>query len=124
VTVVAAAVATALLTALAVLQVLVATGRPYGRLVWGGQHAVLPRALRVGSAISVVAYAAMATALVWRAVVLGTPPAAVEVATWVLVGYFALGVVVNAISRSRAEKLVMTPVCAVLALCSLVVASA
>ena len=33
---------------------------------------------------------------------------------WVLTGYFALGVVLNAISRSRPERLVMTPVAVVL----------
>jgi hypothetical protein len=123
-TVLAASVAAILLAALAVLQVLVAAGRPYGRLVWGGKHEVLPRSLRIGSAVSVVVYAAMATTLLARAGVFGTPPGWVVVATWVLVGYFGLGIVVNAISRSRPERLAMTPVCAVLTVCSLVVASA
>lgn len=40
----------------------------------------------------------------------------------VLVGYFALGIVVNGISRSLPERLVMTPVVTVLAVCCLVVA--
>ena len=39
-----------------------------------------------------------------------------------MTGYFALGVPLNAISRSRPERLVMTPVVLLLALCCLVVA--
>lgn len=118
----AAVLATVILAALAVLQVLVAAGRPYGRLVWGGQHEVLPTRLRIGSAVSVVLYAGFATLLLWRAGLLWPVTSVIEVATWVLFGYLALGVVMNAISRSRAERLVMTPIAAVLAACALVVA--
>jgi len=119
---VAAIVATVVLTALAVLQVLVAAGRPYGRLVWGGQHETLPRRLRVGSAVSVVVYAAIAWVLLARAETFGPFRPFVGITTWVLFGYFAIGIALNAISRSRAERLVMTPTCVVLAACSLTVA--
>ena len=36
------------------------------------------------------------------------------VATWVLTAYFALGIVMNGISRSKPERLVMTPTVLVL----------
>jgi hypothetical protein len=52
------------------------------------------------------------------------PVGFVEVAIWVLVGYFALGILMNAISRSRPERLVMTPTVALLAGISLVLALA
>lgn len=39
-----------------------------------------------------------------------------------LVGYFALGILMNAISRSLPERLVMTPVVFVLAVCCLIIA--
>ncbi len=119
----AAVVATVLLAALAVLQIGVACGAPWGRLVWGGQHRVLPRRLRVASAVSVVLYAAFAGILLARAGVIpggGTGP--IEVATWILFGYFALGILANLASRSRAERLTMTPTCLALALLTLVVA--
>ncbi|MBB5114713.1 hypothetical protein AB0K27_14965 [Micromonospora echinospora] len=119
---VAAVVATLVLTALAALQVLVAAGRPYGRLVWGGQHETLPRRLRIGSAVSVVVYAVIAWVLLARAEIFGPSRPFVGIATWVLFGYFAIGIALNAISRSRAERLVMTPACVVLAACSLTVA--
>ena len=49
-----------LLAALAVFQLLLAMGAPLGRYAWGGQHHVLPMALRVGSVISIVIYAFVA----------------------------------------------------------------
>ncbi|XPP25417.1 MAG: hypothetical protein ACNYNX_07080 [Leucobacter sp.] len=120
---IALVVALALLAALAVLQSLVAAGLPYGRLVWGGAHRVLPRRLRIGSAISVLVYAGFAALLLSRAGVLpGGDSGVVVVLSWLLFAYFALGTVVNALSRSRAERLVMTPSCAVLAVASLVIA--
>lgn len=119
---VAVVVAVLVLLALSVLQVLVAAGRPYGRFVWGGQHEVLPTGLRVGSAVSVLVYVAVAVTLALRGGLLGERPPGTGVAAWVLTGYFVLGVGLNGISRSRSERAVMTPVCVVLAACALVVA--
>lgn len=119
----ACVVACVVLGALTVLQICVAAGAPWGRLVWGGQHRVLPRRLRVGSVISVLVYAVIAVVLLSRAGVLpGGDLLVVRVLTWVLFAYFVVGVGVNAISRSRAEQLTMTPVCAVLATATLIVA--
>ena len=121
--IVAATIAAVLLVALAVLQVLLAAGRPYGALVWGGQHRILPRGLRIGSAVAVVLYAAFAAVLLARAGVLpGQDAPFVRVATWVLFAYFTVGIVMNGISRSRPERLTMTPVCVVLAGSTLVLA--
>lgn len=112
------------LGALAVLQVLVALGAPLGRFVWGGTYDVLPGRLRVGSAVSVLLYAGMATVVLDRAgLVDALPDGFARVATWVLVGYFVAGVGLNAVSRSRAEARTMTPTCLVLALLVLVVAT-
>ncbi|MEI3848304.1 MULTISPECIES: hypothetical protein [unclassified Microbacterium] len=120
---VAATVATLILCALAVLQACVAAGAPWGRFVWGGAHRVLPRRLRIGSAVSVVLYAAFAVVLLSRAGALpGGDSPAVAVITWVLFGYFVVGIAMNAVSRSRAERLTMTPACAALAAATLVVA--
>ena len=118
-TVAAAVVATIVLVAVSVVQIAAVGGRPVGRFVWGGQHEVLPPKLRIGSALSVVLYAVMATALIARAT---GQEGALGVIAWVLFGYFALGIAMNAASRSRSERAVMTPACAVLAACSLVVA--
>jgi hypothetical protein len=50
------------------------------------------------------------------------PERLVDVAIWVLAGFFAIGIVMNAVSRSRPERLVMTPVVLLLAAICLVLA--
>ncbi|WP_235560146.1 hypothetical protein [Microbacterium sp. Leaf288] len=119
----AALVACLVLGALAVLQICVAAGAPWGRFVWGGAHRVLPRGLRIASAASVLLYAGFAAVLLSRAGILsGGDSIAVRILTWVLFAYFAVGILMNALSRSRAERLTMTPVCIVLAASTLVIA--
>jgi hypothetical protein len=109
---------------LAIFQAALIAGAPLGRLAWGGQHTVLPAKLRVGSAVSIVLYAAFGYAALARAEMV--PFLANETVTlivaWVLTGYFALGVLMNAISRSKPERAVMTPVAVILAVAYLVLA--
>jgi hypothetical protein len=114
-----AVVAVVLLAALAVLQVALAAGAPIGRFAWGGQHRVLPSRLRVGSAVSTALYAVFAL-VIWVAA--SRSSAVAEVGIWVLTAFFGLGVLMNAASRSRPERLLMTPVVLVLALCCLAIA--
>jgi hypothetical protein len=120
-----ALVGVALLAALAVFQGLLVAGAPLGRFAWGGQHVVLPAHLRIGSVISIVLYGLFAVLMLQAAgVVAVLPRGFVDVAIWVLAGYLALGIVMNAVSRSRPERLVMTPTVLVLALVCLVLALA
>ena len=114
--------ATAILGALGVFQAALIGGAPLGHLAWGGQHQVLPRTLRIGSAISIALYVAFAYVALARAglaapLISGT---FTDVSAWVLTAYFAVGVVMNGISRSQPERLTMTPVALVLALLYLV----
>ncbi|KRF31502.1 hypothetical protein [Yonghaparkia sp. Soil809] len=61
--------------------------------------------------------------MTWRAgLVEALPPVVAEVGIWVIVAYSAVGIVMNGISRSKAEWCTMTPVCVVLSVLSLVVA--
>jgi hypothetical protein len=112
----AAVAACFILAALAVLQAALIAGAPLGRFAWGGQHEVLPAKLRIGSATSIVLYVSIAYVALAKA---GLAPPLVsegltEVTCWVLTGYFALGIVLNGISRSKPERLVMTPTVVVL----------
>ncbi|GAB3306927.1 hypothetical protein GCM10027451_14690 [Geodermatophilus aquaeductus] len=111
------------LAALAVFQLALVGGAPLGRFAWGGQHDVLPARLRVGSVVSIAIYGVVAVVLLQAAgAYRALPRGLVDVGIWVLTGYFALGVALNAISRSRPERLVMTPVALVLAVVCLVLA--
>jgi hypothetical protein len=120
----AALVACVLLAGLAVFQVALAAGAPLGAFAWGGSHRVLPTRLRVGSAVSVVIYALFAAFVLDKAGLLSLVPGGdlVQVGMWLISGYLVLGIVVNGISRSRPERMVMTPVTAVLAACFVYVA--
>jgi hypothetical protein len=112
----AAVAACFILAALAVFQAALIAGAPLGRFAWGGQHEVLPAKLRIGSATSIALYVFIAYVALAKA---GLAPPLVsegftEVTCWVLTGYFALGIVLNGISRSKPERLVMTPTVVVL----------
>ena len=121
---IAAVAACAILAALAIFQGLLIAGAPIGRFAWGGQHDVLPTRLRVGSTVSIVLYAAFAAVILERAGLLTVIDNAtfVQVTTWVLFGYFTLGIVMNVISRSKPERNTMTPVALLLAALVLIVA--
>ena len=114
---------TVVLVALAFFQLALVFGAPLGRFAWGGAHRVLPARLRVGSAVSVLIYA-LIDVIAWdRVGAIDVFPAPFsEVAMWVIFGYFVLGIVMNAISRSKPERNLMMPVSIVLAVLSFLIA--
>lgn len=118
---IAAIAAVVVLALLAVFQLALVAGAPLGEYAWGGANRVLPQKMRVSSVVAVVLYAAIALVLLDRAGFIEVIAFDV-VATWVVFGYFVLGIVLNAISRSTKERAVMTPVVLVLAVLSLLVA--
>jgi hypothetical protein len=108
---------------LAVLQVALACGAPWGRLAWGGQHRVLPTRLRIGSAVALVLYVAFAVVILDRADRIDVLPNSVAVVgTWAVFGIATLSAVANALSRSTPERYTGTPAALALAVTSLVVA--
>jgi hypothetical protein len=119
----AALLLTVLLALLAVFQVALILGAPIGHFAWGGQHRVLPTRLRIGSVVSILIYAVIALAGLDRAGTVDVFPGAFSaVAMWIVFAYFALGIVLNAISRSKHERYTMVPVTLALAVLSLLVA--
>ena len=112
-----------ILSLLAVFQLALALGAPLGRFAWGGQHRVLPGRLRIGSLVSIVIYAITAVLALDRVGLIDVVPDVVStVGMWVVFAYFVIGIPLNAISRSKPERYVMTPVVTVLAVLSLLVA--
>lgn len=120
----AAIAATVILGLLAVFQLALVAGAPLGHLAWGGQSRVLPVRLRIGSVVSIVVYALIAALLLERAglIRLFGNSGFVQVAAWAVFAYFTLGILMNAISRSKPERYTMVPVTLVLAVLSLLVA--
>ena len=112
-----------ILSLLAVFQLALALGAPLGHFAWGGQHRVLPGRLRIGSLVSIVIYAITAVLALDRVGLIDVVHDVVStVGMWVVFAYFVIGIPLNAISRSKPERYVMTPVVTVLAVLSLLVA--
>lgn len=124
--VIAAVVATALLASLTVFQLALGFGAPLGAMAWGGQHhGTLPTRLRVASAVAgLVLYPAIAVVVLSAGGVIGDDwiPIDTGLVAWALVVFFAIGTIVNAISRSSPER-IWSPVCAALAICCAILAS-
>lgn len=121
---IAGATATVLLAVLSGFQLALALGAPWGAAAWGGQHpGVLPGRLRVASAVAGLAlYPIIGLVVLDASGVIGDwMPFDRTVLMWVLVAFFALGTVVNAISRSAPER-VWSVVSAGLAICCAVIA--
>lgn len=114
---IAALISAATHFAIAVFQIFLVAGKPWGEYAWGGQHhGVLSRPLRFGSAVSAVVLLSFTLINLCYAgiIVLPLPALTVLRLQWAIAVYAGLGTVMNAISRSRRERLLWTPVCAVL----------
>jgi hypothetical protein len=119
----AAIAAVIVLAGLACFQIALAAGAPLGELAWGGANRVLPRPLRIASAVAVIVYLGIAVAILEAAGVVDALASdeAVRAAMWILVAFFGLGTAMNAISRSRKER-VMALVSLLLAALAFIVA--
>jgi hypothetical protein len=122
----AAGVAAVGFVVVASFQAALALGAPWGRAAWGGAHERLPNRLRVASGFAVALWLAAALVVLARAGY-DWSPIPVSVArwgTWVLFGMLVVGTLMNLASRSRLERLIQTPIAAVLSILSLLVALA
>lgn len=121
---IAAIIACIILAGLSAFQAALILGVPIGKYAWGGQHNTLPRHLRIASGISIILYAIFAAFILSKANLspIVVSQTVVNIATWVLAIYFCIGVPMNAISRSKPERNLMTPVALVLAIATLTLA--
>jgi hypothetical protein len=102
----AAIVAVGLLSVVEVFQIALALGAPFGSAAWGGRHpGILPKRLRIGSAVAAVVYPVIAVAILgYSGVIEVSPPGTGRVVMWVFAGLFTLGTVANVASRSMPER--------------------
>jgi len=122
--IITAFIALALLALLTLFQIALVCGAPFGHFAWGGKHRILPPKLRIGSSAAILLYAFFAALVaaqsdLW---IIITNPTLVSIGLWVVAAYMTLGVFMNAISRSKPERFVMTPVALVLTICFVVLA--
>jgi hypothetical protein len=119
-----AAVAAAIgFAGIAVFELALAAGAPWGHAAWGGAHAALSAAQRTGSAVAVVAWAGAALIVLGRAGLwsVGRRARLFRWGTWFLAGVSGIAALMNFASHSRWENLIFGPAALVLAaLCILV----
>ncbi|OGL22148.1 hypothetical protein A2707_02285 [Candidatus Saccharibacteria bacterium RIFCSPHIGHO2_01_FULL_45_15] len=111
-----------ILLGLAVFQAMLIFGRPLGDYAWGGQDRILPKKLRIASVFSIALYILFATFLANAAGIVNIigNESILRVGMWVFTSYFMLGILLNAISRSKKERELMTPIASALALIFLI----
>ena len=115
----AADLLTAGLVGMAVYQLVLALGAPLGHAAWGGAHAELTGAQRVGSAVSVALY--VVAIVVVRGQAAGSTRSFYRWGMWILASIMALAAVANVVSASDWERFLLAPVALILfALCVVV----
>jgi hypothetical protein len=122
--IIAARLYVVLITCTILFQIALAAGTPWGEFAWGGSHpGTLPKQLRIASGVSGAVLVALAFVVLVRAgLLMQRWKHKTRQLIWVVVGYGALGVVVNAITPSVWERIVWLPVTILLLVASLIVA--
>ena len=101
-----------LLGVVALFQIALAAGAPWGELAMGGRYpGRFPAPMRIAALAQTGVYAAMAVVLLIRAGVIWPERAAdMQVAAYVVTGVMALALVLNLITPSRWERRIWAPV--------------
>ena len=112
-------VGAALLLLVAIMEVLLVCGLPLGEFTMGGRYKVLPPALRVAAASSIVLQLFGAAMILQGGGIMSMWFAnnVTKIICFVFAGFFAVNTLMNLISPSKKEKYVMTPLAAVEAVC-------
>jgi hypothetical protein len=105
-------------------QIALALGAPWGHLTWGGKFTgQLPKKMRGVAIFSAVLLAVFVVIVETRAGFLFPAwQSPSNILIWFVVGYCALGVIANAITPSRWERIIWLPVVLMMLICSFLVA--
>ena len=114
-----------LLALVTLFQIALIAGAPWGEYAFGGRHTgVLPRNLRIGSAISSFLYLGIAGHYLAQ---IGVFPQLLDanlnsIANWSIVGINLLALVMNTITPSKKERMIWAPVALILLGASILIA--
>ncbi|WP_035662190.1 hypothetical protein [Halalkalibacter akibai] len=101
---------TILFVGMAIFQVLLSCGFPYGEVAMGGNHRILPTSLRIVSAVSACVLLFMGLVFLLHVNILTLFPfLPTHGLIWVVTIYLALNTIANIASQSKKERLIMTP---------------
>jgi hypothetical protein len=109
---------------IALFQIALALGAPWGHAAWGGAEAHLSTAQRIGSAVAAVIWTAAGLVVLGRAGFwrLGKSVRLYRWGTWFLVALLGLSAVPNFASQSHWENFVLGPLSVLLAILCMIVA--
>ena len=120
---IAAIIAVVLFTGMSIFQLLLVLGLPFGRLAYGGKYEKLPSKMKIISLIGIVIFIFSSLSVLERAeiITIFNNSMFVTVFVWIIAVYLAFITLMNAISKSKWEKLIMTPISLTLAICCFIV---
>ncbi len=124
ITTAAAYISIALIAIVIGFQVALAAGAPWGKVAWGGKYpGTLPRHMRIMSLVSILVLLLLGFILSVRAGLMFPEWHRVSrSAVWVVVAYCALGVIANAATPSKWERIIWLPVVFLMLVCSTMIA--
>ncbi|MGQ4668494.1 hypothetical protein ACUIJN_22205 [Metabacillus halosaccharovorans] len=108
----------------AILYILLALGLPYGDFAMGGKYKVMPKQMRIACIISVLIQliAIIFILQVGHVISISLLTPIAKGVCYFFSCYLFLNTVMNVFSKSRKEKLVMTPLSFITAICFLITA--
>ena len=121
---IAAIIAVVIFAVISVLQLLLAFGLPLGKLAYGGKYERLPTNMRIMSIVAIGIFVLASISVLERAgiIIVFSNPILTIVIVWVIAIYLAFNTLLNAMTKSKQEKLVMTPLSLISSVCCFIVA--
>jgi len=122
--IIAAIIAVVVFGVVSIIQLLLALGKPIGKLAYGGKYETLPNNMRIMSvgAIGILALGAISVLERSGIITILNNQILTLVIVWIIALYLAFNTVINVISKSMKEKLIMTPLSLISSICCFIVA--
>jgi len=122
--IITAIISCVLFALMSIFQLLLALGLPLGKAAYGGKYEKLPTNLRIASLIAVGIFVFAIIVVLERAgiITIFNNVLLTAIVVWILAGYFTLNVLMNAVSRSKWEKRIMTPLSLIITVCCFIIA--
>ncbi|MCX7737135.1 MAG: hypothetical protein N2319_10525 [Candidatus Kapabacteria bacterium] len=107
---------------IAMFQVMLVLGFPYAEASWGGKYKVLPKKLRVASVIATILLIFIGFIYLLASKILPEiiPFQTTKIIMWIIVVFLLLNTIGNLASKSKYEKLFMTPISFIMLICGLI----
>ena len=121
---IAAIIAVAVFVVVSIIQLLLALGLPLGKLAYGGKYEKLPTNMRIMSIVVIGIFALGSFSVLERVgiITILNNPIFTLIVVWIIAVYLAFNTLLNAVSKSKQEKLIMTPLSLISAICCFLVA--